>query len=315
MREKKYKILKTKKKNILSTCFSGCRGKVLFLPVFLCLSMMTLSAQPMPTGNPQVRHMGNLAKEVGGTSTLFFFDGRLWTCNDHGRLRLYALDTLTGKVETTVDLKVNVYDLEEVAQDEDYLYFGDFGDNRGVRNDLRILRLAKDDFRQQRYRFDTIAFTYPDRDGGTLARNFDCEAFAAVNDSLYLFTKQWISQGTTCYVLSKLPRRQVARRGCSFDTRGLVTGACYHPSSRRMVLLGYSLLLQPFVYIVEDFVGQSDSGGRRVTLDSPLGTQAEGIASSDGIIFFFTNETFEMSIISRKASLQKVDLGGFTRER
>lgn len=279
--------------------------------VSLLLPMLSATAQNIPSVNPEVVAIGNLDKEVGGTSTLFFLDGSLWTCNDHGRLRFYALDTLMGKVEKTVDLGVSVYDLEEVTQDDRYLYFGDFGDNRGVRKDLHILRLAKSDFRKGRYRFDTIAFTYPDRASGTLARNYDCEAFAAVGDSLYLFTKQWMSQGAVCYSLPKKSGKYVARRGLSFDTHGLVTAACYLPANRRLVLLGYSITLYPFVYIVEGFDGRSMEVGRRVQLDIPMGTQAEGIASHDGRNFFLTNETFEMAFFSVKAALRRVNLAGF----
>ena len=269
----------------------------------------------VPSGDPQAVFLGFLAKEVEGTSTLFFLDGRLWTCNDHGQLRLYALDTLTGPVDSTVDLGVKVYDLEEVTQNDSCLYFGDFGDNRGVRKDLRILRLAKEDFRQGRYRFDTIAFSYPDRASGTLARNFDCEAFVVLGDSLYLFTKQWVSQGSTIYVLPATPGSYKARRSTTLDTRGLVTGACYLGDSRHLVLLGYTLILYPFVYIVDDFEGWHMGNGRRVQLDIPLGTQAEGIASSDGRNFFLTNETFQKLFFESKAALQKTDLGGYLRSR
>ena len=272
---------------------------------------LLLSALPVTLA----QRVGPLAKEVESTSTLFILDGRLWTCNDHGRLRLYSLDTLTGKVDSTVDLKVKVYDLEEVTQDDDYLFFGDFGDNRGVRKDLRILRLAKSDFREGRYLFDTITFSYPDRAGGMLARNFDCEAFVALGDSLFLFTKQWVSQGSTCYALPKTPGNYKARRSLTLDTRGLVTGACYLGDSRQLVLLGYNIMVYPFVYIVENFDGWNMDGGRRVQLSIPVGTQTEGIASFDGSFFFLTNETLEKAFISSKAALQKIDLGGYVGGR
>jgi len=288
--------------------------KILFFLLVL-VTALPLAAQSVPSANLPATRVGTLDKEVNGTSSLFFFGGRLWTCNDHGRLRLYALDTLTARVDTIVDLGVTVYDLEEVTQDGRYLYFGDFGDNGGVRSDLRILRLAKGDFRKGRYRFDTILFSYPDRQSGAQARNFDCEAFAVVGDSLCLFTKQWISQGSTCYMLPKKPGRYVARRSVSFSSRGLVTGACYLADSRCLVLLGYNITLQPFICILEGFDGRHFSGGRRMLLDLPLGTQAEGIASRDGRSFFLTNEAFELAFVSRKAALQKIVLGGFLENK
>jgi hypothetical protein len=286
--------------------------KIVF--ALMLLPLMTI-AQNVALDNLQVQRVGSLSKEVNGTSTLFFLDGRLWTCNDHGQLRLYALDTLTAHIDSVVDLGVKVYDLEEVTQDDRYLYFGDFGDNNGVRNDLCILRLAKSDLRKKRYRFDTIAFSYPDRASGVLARNFDCEACTAIGDSLYLFTKQWISQGSTCYALPKTPGRHVAKRCFTFSTRGLVTGACYLHGSRCLVLLGYNITLQPFLCILEDFDGKSFGSARRLTLDISLGTQAEGIASRDGRNFFFTNEAFELAFVSRKAALQKIDLRGFMKKK
>ena len=284
--------------------------KALLLLLGALLATPLLMAQ-----NPQVRRVGTLAKEVEGTSTLFVLDGRLWTCNDHGRLRLYALDTLTGKVTTTVDLKVTVYDLEEVTQDDRYLYFGDFGDNNGVRNDLRILRLAKGDFRKGRYRFDTIAFSYPDRASGTRARDFDCEAFAAVGDSLYLFTKQWVSQGSTCYALPKTPGRYKARRCQSFDTRGLVTAATYLPGSRQLVLLGYTLMVRPFVVVVDGFGDSRRLHERRMLLNLPLGTQSEGIATADGRHFFLSSEFLSLGFFSCQGALFRLNLSGYSSSR
>lgn len=281
--------------------FEPLMKKIVFVLLMLSLAF-PLAAQDRLA----VSRVGVLPKEAEGTSSLFFLDGDLWTCNDHGQLRLYALDTLTAKVTATVDLGVTVYDLEEVTQDDRYLYFGDFGDNSGTRTDLRILRLAKGDFRRGRYRFDTIVFTYPDRAADLLARNFDCEAFAAVGDSLYLFTKQWVSQGSTCYVLPKAPGRHVARQQFSFSSRGLVTGACYLPTSHSMVLVGYNITLQPFVCVLTDFDGKGFGSVQRKPLDTPLGTQAEGTASRDGKTFFITNETFSMAFVSRKAALQKI---------
>lgn len=280
----------------------------------LLVFILPARSQTVPSGKPGAVRLGLLTKEVEGTSSLFFFDGRLWTCNDHGRLRLYALDTLRGREDSVVDLGVKVNDLEEVAQDDRWLYFGDFGNNKGKRKDLRILRLAKDDLRRGRYRFDTIAFTYPDLRRGP-ARDFDCEAFIADGDSLYLFTKQWVSHATVCYALPKVPGMHVARRCRSFATAGLVTAACYLPERRLLVLLGYTLTVSPFVYIVEDFDPAGSRQGRRLSLDTPMGTQAEGIASRNGKTFFITNESLSLKLITRKAALMKTNLEGYLQQR
>lgn len=265
--------------------------------------------------DPAAEHIAYLPDEVSGTSSLFFLDGRLWTCNDHGPLVLYSLDTLTGLVDTSVDLGVRVYDLEEVALDSEYIYFGDIGDNSGSRSDLRILRLAKADLRRGTFRFDTIRFSYPDR-SKTLARNFDCEAFVAAGDSLYLFTKQWLARRSVCYALPKQPGTHIAERRFTLHTDGLVTGACFLPSRRTLALIGYSLTVKPFVYLIDLFDDARFDQGRhrRVNLANILGNQMEGIATLDGIHFFITRETLALRFITRQSSLFRLDLSGMPTE-
>lgn len=264
---------------------------------------------------PLASHIAYLPDELSGTSSLFFLDGRLWTCNDHGPLVLYSLDTLDGTVDTSINLGVKVYDLEEVTSDRHYIYFGDIGDNNGTRTDLRILRLAKGDLRRGTYRFDTIRFSYPDRTKA-MARNFDCEAFVATADSLYLFTKQWLSRRSVCYALPKQPGTYTAERRFTLHTDGLVTGACYLPERRTLALIGYSLAVRPFVYIVDSFIGNRFDQGRhrRVQLANVFANQMEGIATLDGIHFFLTRETLSFRIHSRKASLFTLDLSGMPEE-
>lgn len=279
-------------------------GRLIFL--LLC-GFAALPAAAQGAAGLEAQRRALLAQDCAGTSSLFFLDGRLWTCNDHGALRLYAIDTLTGHVDSVVDLGVRVYDLEEVTQDDSYLFFGDFGDNKGIRDDLRILRLAKDDLRHGRYRFDTIAFSYPDRGRGN-RRDFDCEAFVATGDSLYLFTKQWLSQGTVCYALPKHPGTYTAMRRFSLATRGLVTAASFHPASHRLVLLGYTLLVQPFVIVLDAFDASPGQRGQRLPLNNPVGTQTEGLATLDGQHFFLTNEALTIAFVSRRAALLTLDL-------
>ena len=287
--------------------------------LLLFLLLWPLSVDAQSSGiyyrEPQAWSVGYLPDEVSGTSLLFYLDGRLWTCNDHGALHLYALDTLTAEVDTVVDLGGTVYDLEEVALDRDYLYFGDFGDNRGVRTDLRILRLSRRDFAEGRFHFDTIRFHYPDR-SRTLARNYDCEAFVVGADSIYLFTKQWVTHNSVCYALPKLPGDYVAERRFTLHTDGLVTGACYLPERRTLVFVGYSLTIKPFVYVVDGFEGEEFSSGRhrRTALANPFATQTEGIASHDGVHFFLTHETLTLRLLTRKAALLRLDLDDLPEE-
>ena len=270
-----------------------------------------------------VRSEDFLDSRLSGTSTLFFWNGDLWTSNDHGDMGIFSLDTLNGTIKDSVKGCLHFNDMEEMTQDDEYFYFGDFGNNHErLRNDLRILRLHKSDLTRGICRFDTIAFSYSGYDpAGAGARrlpttDYDCEAMVAAGDSLFLFTKQWSSRRTTCFALPKEPGSYTALPRFTLDVDGLVTGACHTarvtPEGTRQVLAlcGYSLLLQPFVFLMYGFDGTAfDQGHRnRLTLNRPIGTQTEAIASADGLHYWLTNEAFSRFGISQPAQLLSIDL-------
>lgn len=253
--------------------------------------------------------VGDLPTRIEGTSSLFFFDGKLWSCNDHGPLVLYALDTLNAEIIDSEVLQGLVYDMEEVTQDDEYFYLGDFGDNNGVRSDLHVLRLSKENLVSGNVVFDTIWFSYPDRSIDN-ARDFDCEAFVTTDTALLLFTKQWASLGSGCYTIPKEPGRWEARKLFNFDTRGLVTGACYTRDGGRLVLCGYDMLCSPFIFVVKGFSCSDSVPGQevRVVLTNGMGCQTEGIASIDGLHYFLTCERLEAYGLTHPAQLLTLDL-------
>ena len=286
-----------------------------FIFILLVTCSLQTIAQPLAT-----TVVGELDSGLGNTSALFYWEGRLWTSNDHGTLTLHCLDTLTGTTLQLVGCDTTFSDMEEVAQDSVYFYFGN--NHERLRNDLRILRLRKSDLTRGICHFDTIAFSYSGYDpAGAGARrlpttDYDCEAMVAAGDSLFLFTKQWSSRRTTCFALPKEPGSYTALPRFTLDVDGLVTGACHTarvtPEGTRQVLAlcGYSLLLQPFVFLMYGFDGTAfDQGHRnRLTLNRPIGTQTEAIASADGLHYWLTNEAFSRFGISQPAQLLSIDL-------
>ncbi len=289
-----------------------------FIFILLVTCSLQTIAQPLAT-----TVVGELDSGLGNTSALFYWENRLWTSNDHGNLTLHCLDTLTAATLQQVGCDTSFNDMEEVAQDSVYFYFGDFGNNHErLRNDLRILRMRKSDLTRGLCRFDTIAFTYSGYDpAGAGARrlpttDYDCEAMVAVGDSLFLFTKQWSSRRTTCFALPKEPGTYTALPRFTLDVDGLVTGACHTarvtPEGTRQVLAlcGYSLLLKPFVFVMYGFDGNAFNQGHhdRLALDRPIGTQTEAIASADGLHYWLTNEAFSRFGISQTAQLLSIDL-------
>lgn len=237
-----------------------------------------------------------LSDSLKETSGLIAFDGLLWSHNDDHDTTLYGLDSL-GKIRKKVILNTVNHDWEEISQDSTHLYIGDFGNNfRGNRTDLHILKIEKKSFLEGNPIIDTISFSYADQTDFTAQKgnttNFDCEAFIATRDSIYLFSKQWNSSQTSIYVLPNQAGKQIAQYKETLNTEGLVTGATYVESKKRIVLCGYSKTGKTFLYLLYDFKDHNFLTGNKRKIDLKLPFhQIEGIATRDGLHYYVTNES------------------------
>ena len=259
----------------------------------------------------------NLDAKIAETSGLIFWDNMFWTHNDNSDINLYALDTLYGKIEQQHPLTgISNTDWEEISQDENYIYIGDFGNNSGNRTDLKVYRVAKQGFYGNTLHFDSICFSYPEQvdfDSESYDSDFDCEAFIVSGDSLYLFTKEWAGNRTTLYSVPKTPGTWDAKRGAVINVNGLITGAVYISDKRVIVLTGYSEKLKPFLYLLYDFTGTGFFGGNKRKIDLLLPYhQVEAIANTNGTRFFITNEAFSYEpLIRNSQKIHLVDLRSF----
>ncbi len=256
-----------------------------------------------------------LSDSLVETSGLIMWNNKLWTHNDDNDRNIYAIDTGNGKI-LIKQFVTGVFntDWEDVAQDNDYVYVGDVGNNvNGNRKDLHILRIEKLSLMTAAPRIDTLYFSYADQTDfsptGANNTDFDCEAFIVSRDSIYLFTKQWLSNKSVIYSLPKTPGTHLAKRKGGSNVAGLITGATYLESEKLVVLCGYSSLLQPFVYLLYDFNDVDFWGGnkRKIELSLPF-YQIEGIASNNGLNFYLTNEYFAKSPITTVQKLHHFDL-------
>lgn len=273
----------------------------------------------------QAKGIGWLDSLLDGTSSLICWDNGYWTYNDHIDNCLYQIDSTNAAILETLCVKgIKNYDTEEISQDSLYLYFGDFGNNRGNRRDLHILRISKESLLNQIVVVDTISFSYEDQTDFTSrpqATDYDCEAFVVTNDSIYLFTKQWASAKTTLYSLPKTPGTHIAHQRETYDVKGLITGATYMPKYQLVVLCGYDYdkknklaALRPFLYLLYDFKENRFFSGnkRRLNFKSNAKDQVEGIATSNGLDYYITNEHFRTTVmgitIDLPARMQYLDL-------
>lgn len=315
--------------------------KKLFFVPFLMVIVVNLNAQICGCTDPLANNYNPLATSNDGTCTyntsivspesswplptilnetsgLIWWNSKIWTHNDDADKNIYALDTSDINNYSFYELAActNI-EWEEISQDETFLYLGDFGNNsNGNRTDLKILRIEKSSLLQNEPVLDTIFFSYALQTdltpAGSNNTNFDCEAFIVTSDSIYLFTKEWISNKSTIYSLSKSPGTYIAQLNSSYDVQGLITGATYLEQEKIVLLCGYNELLQPFLVLLYDFQEEHFFGGnkRKVNLNLPF-HQIEGIASSDPRHYFLSNEKFTQSVVSIPAKLHFVDLSSY----
>lgn len=228
-----------------------------------------------------------LSKEVEETSGLFFHNGRLWTHNDSGNKPiLFALDTTTFQVVQKITLAhVKNIDWEDVCTDGKSVFVGDIGNNRGNRKDLKVYTFplsAIPDEGDATVTVDSILFRYADQtnfEKRKYKHDFDCEAFFATDDCLYLLAKGWATGTTRLYRLPKTPGSYVVEMINGFDSQGLITGADYDRENHILVIVGYvKSLWKPFMYIIFDF---DETGvklpNRRFEMPQLAGAQMEGI--------------------------------------
>ena len=234
------------------------------------------------------------------TSGLLNVSGEVWTNLDSGNGNvLYRIDPTTGAVMREVVLgNANNVDWEEVTTDGTWVYMGDFGNNGGDRTNLRVYRFPLDtllNLGSDTVLVDTIRFSYADQFDFTPAyeaNNWDCEAFIALSDSLFLFTKNWIDGRTFLYVLPATPGDHLAVRIDSLDAQGLVTAATLDAASGDLALLGYTNgFFVPFVWALTDYSGHHFFNGiaERHALTIPF-VQTEGVVWSGAGSLLISNE-------------------------
>lgn len=242
------------------------------------------------------QNLDTLLREVSG---LIQSSGQVYAIRDQADNSIYEFDTLNGSILMQLPCgALTNQNWEEITCDSLYFYLGDFGNNfNGNRTDLRIYRIEKSSLFAGNHLVDTIAFAYSTQTNfnptGLNNTDYDCEAFVVTPDSIFLFTKQWLSNGSVVFALPNSPGYHTAMPVDSFPVQGLITGATRIAGAQAVVLCGYSSLLQPFLYLLYDFPGNRFFYGnkRKVGLNLPF-HQIEAISTTDGLRYHLANEFF-----------------------
>lgn len=158
----------------------------------------------------------------------------LWWHNDGGNSNELFLTDGDGELRRIMEVPTaQNRDWEDLcADDEGYLYIGDFGDNRFRRDDQRIYR-----FHPESNTLDSILYSYPEQG------HYNVEAFFWHQDSLHLFSKSIIRRAnlpTHHFVVPAQPGQHMAVHRDSFSLRKrVVTAAAIHQETGKVVLLAY----------------------------------------------------------------------------
>jgi len=270
-------------------------------------------------GESYVRKKFKLPSALEESSGLIKVDNKLWTMNDSGgKPELYQIDERRGGIVKTFRVNnASNRDWEDIAYDDNYVYIGDFGNNRGNSKALKIYKIPRASLRSQKSaRAEVIRFSYSDqKDFRSRPRktNYDCEAMVAYHGKLYLFSKDWGDHKTRLYELSETAGKQVARYISTFNTQGMVTGASMNKELDILILTTYSSLLNVNLWVFKNFRGENFFSGdyKKLHLHNPLAGQIEGVTFTDNYKAYLSSEAFSKYIFSFDAALYSLD---FSRE-
>ncbi|MCO5723380.1 hypothetical protein [Robiginitalea marina] len=262
-----------------------------------------------------VQWKGEFPEGIQESSGLLLVGEHWVTINDSGNTPdLFVLDTTSLRLVRRVTVtNAGNTDWEDLAQDGDYIYIADIGNNLGARRDLRILRVSKSDFLSaDALEAEIISFAYEGQTdfSGTANSDWDAEALLVAGDFLWIFTKQWQGQGTAAFRLPKTPGSHLATRVADYAAGGLVTGATPIQGGNGFLLLGYSTRLQPFLIHVPAASPAGGFPGATERLQPDWGfAQAEGIAEGALGKIFVSTERFSSPLGTLPAGLFLIDLG------
>ncbi|MDT0607333.1 T9SS C-terminal target domain-containing protein [Croceitalea rosinachiae] len=260
--------------------------------------ILLLICANMGWSQTDITEVGALPQQVFETSGLLSYNGKLITHNDSGNApELYEIDVNTLEITRTVTItNVDNIDWEDIAQDNNYIYIGDFGNNNGDRQDLSILKIAKSDYNNNdTVTAETIDFIYEDQTNFITTENsdFDAEALFVFGDELIILTKQWQQQGTTAYKVPNLSGAFLAERMDSYQVDGLVTGAYFNENTNLLSLVGYSQFLFPFYALIENVDSNTIFSGNKIKSNLSIGqAQVEAITLIDSNQFYISSEEF-----------------------
>ncbi len=259
------------------------------LALFIVLISWQVYGQRLEWLKLKPYRIAQLNKTLKENSALEFRNGKLFTLNDSGNTPdLFEIDVMDGHIVNVIPTGLQNKDWEALASDGISFFIGDVGNNNGDRKDLTVYKWTDS---------ATVAlpYFYPEQSDFTsspLATDFDAEAMIHLNGSLHIFTKEWLSKGTTHYILKLESEEKQAAQKAEYVHLGFaVTDAAYHEGY--LYLVGYTRKADVYMSVFKEtepgvFFGEK---GRKFYLGSSLTIgQIEGIAVNEKGIYISGEE-------------------------
>jgi hypothetical protein len=288
----------------------------------LLYNVFPVYAQPASvTIEKPLQEISSLPKHIKEASGLVITSkGHFWTHNDGGVPILYCLDS-TGNVIKTIQLNHPNSGWEDLTLDQHgNLYVGAFGNNKNDKRMLKIYRIPDPETITDKVVIaETISYTYEDQRAyppPPSGRNFDMDAFVALNDSLYLFSKNRTNPFTgytRIYRLAQTPGSQTAMLTDSlFLGKGpmmdyWVTGAALSADLKTLVLLSHRC-----IWLIRNFPGTKFSQGDVLRVDLNHFSHKAGVAF-DGNSRLYIVDELEMGVLGGK--MYSLDLSGVLKNQ
>lgn len=271
-------------------------------PTILCYFLLLFFActkeTPIGITNFDFETITMIPAEIEEGSGLEITDNTYWSFNDNsGKERLYQFDK-NGRLVHTLKLDVKKEDWEDITQDESgNFYLGDFGNNDNNRRDLKIYKILQSELQSlAKIKPAIIAFSFEDQSQfppPDTQQHFDIEAMFALQNKLYLFTKDRskpFSGKTRLYQLNNEIGTQTATFICEFQTdskkaKGAITAGDISPDKSKIALLSNEV-----VWVFHGFTDTDFFNGSNDRFELPIKKQMEGIVFSDDCHLILINE-------------------------
>lgn len=225
----------------------------LFILHFLLISFLGFS-QKIEKISLKKYKIAVLSDSLQESSGLTNLNGRLFSFNDSGNTsEIFEITPGSSYIKKTFQTGLRNIDWEAITNDGENFYVGEFGNNLGTRKDLKVYRIPFRNDSLIANSIKTIPFFYPEQTDFTpknINNNFDAEAMIFLDGNIHLFTKEWITNTVSHYVIDKnLTENQPAKKLESFDTGFVVTDASVFEN--KLYVVGYTKNASVYLMIFE----------------------------------------------------------------